>query len=702
MNTNSLRTTRRLTGLAVALTTVLSVAGVASANHTTCTQAGENYPMSGGNANYCPEFSPNFSYNIRYPYRDTPAAFKIDIGQAKHESLPLRTEVYYPKGWQFSIGTIRPSSQSTCDLAIGAGDQTRAYLAGRPIEALSQAVGMRAYADTVTAQPSPGQPTAGIRNFGNMLATNAGTAGRGMIGFLNSKSVSEWNTAFPLQPLPADVTNRTTLCLAMDGGATKDVVETMYLDQIEGDLDFGWRFTIETGRLFAPSSGYFAAADKQGLKALSIDFNDMSMGNWHLTPNNVKAKAVWSRAPRNSVQTGWKAILSTCRSGVATNGYSLDTCPAAHRWSASKTEPFTVTLPPAMPSVAFSAITSGGGIAIPGTGTAHTGNPTPVSGFGFSDGKELAGGTTIPVKWAVPTLPAGATVTGYAVAIQEITTDTDPTNQDAEIAIGRLRYERFDRAAVCGTGTACTANLDVAGLSTGNGTMDGKYNIGLVTIYDILGNNGYRSDLLCDGKLAIGPSNTDSGRGVLCPAGRPAFLLGAPFANLGASRWQVVVRERAWPTRFRMTNPQSLLLMDMTTREAEYYIWGTTASGGTPPSRSNLRIDVGPGERYYSASNVVANPTAPNTGAFVFGKMNLDQDGSYSWQIVGELGAPGFPLYAQFQEYWSGWANPRWVKPPSINTQNPTATTVCTNAATCGDNQGPPHMVMTTLSGTTF
>jgi hypothetical protein len=671
MNQTPIRKTRRAAAMALAFATVMSLMGVSQANHTNCTQAGQNFPQNGGNATYCPEFSPGFTYTIRYPYRDTPAAFQIEVSQARHESLPLLTEVYYPRGWQFSVGSIRPSSAATCTAALPA-NVTNASLASSPIEALTNAVGMRVY-----------EGASGTRNLGRASTTKA--AGNAMIGFLN------WDGSYSAP----GVQGRATLCLAMDGGIN-DVRETIYLDALTDDPTYGWRLTVDTGRILDPANGYVAA--DAGMAYFDIDFNDTTMGNWHLV-NNIKSRAVWSRANRVPTQTAWKAELTTCRSGVASNGYALSGCPAAHRFPVSHTQPFVVSQPPAIQAQAFAQISSAGGVAIPGSGDSHIGNPQPVSGFGYSDANELNGGTTIPVKWNVPST-AEAEVTGFAVAIAEITSDYDPTNQDAEIAAGRLRYERFSRADACGTANTCAVNLDVSSLTPNNGTMDGKYNIGLVTIYRAGAHEGYRSDGLCDGVLS-GESMADTGRGVLCPADRPAWLLGNPQNKKGADRYQVVVRQQDWPNRYLISNPLSLLLMDTVSGNAEYYIWGATQAGGIPPRRSNLRRDIGPGERYTSASNLVVNPTSPTTAAFVWGKMNLDQDWSYSLQIVGEIGVPGRPFYAQFHEWWSGWADMDWVDLPGINPNDPTNPTLCIDRP-CGSSEGPPHMIITELSGSSF
>lgn len=687
MNAQPNRKTRRALGLAVAMATAVSLTGVAQARHTTCTKAGQNYPYTAGNPQDCPEFSPGFSYNIRYPFRDTPAAFQVEVSQARHEALPMLTEIYYPRGWQFTTN-IQAAGAADCSSAIGTGDQTNQYLAGRPIEALTNAVGMQVY-----------EGNAGIRRLGRAtdptLTGNAASTerrqGDAMIGFLN------WNESYTAP----GVRGRVTLCLAMNDGLSKDVVETMYLDALTNDTEFGWRLTIDTARILNPANGYVAA--DAGIAYFDIDFNDMSLGNWNRF-NGVKTRKVWSRANRVPTQTQWKAVMTTCRSGIY--GYSLAACPSDHVFRISRTQRFTVSQPPVIPPQPFANITSAGGVTIPGTGDSQAaggqpvGNPQPVSGFGYSDAKELAGGTTIPVKWTVPAANSGAEVTGFALAVAEITRNYDPTNHDAELAAGRLRFMRFDRADVC-TGTACATNIDVSQLTPDNATIDGKYNIGIATIYSLGAYQGYRSDLLCDG-VSTGLDLSDKGRGVLCPADRPSWLPGNPQNKLGADRYQVVVRSQSWPQRYVISNPLSLMLMDTSSGNAEYYIWGTTAATGLPAyRRTNWGRDVGPGERFISASNLVVNPTSPTTAAFLWGKLNPDQDGSYSWQIPGEIGVPGRPFYAQLQEYWSGWADLDWIDIPGVNPQNPTQPTTCLSAA-CGSNEGPPHIVITELSGTAF
>lgn len=693
MNAQPTRKTRRALGLAVALATAFSLVGVAEANHSSCTQAGQNYPVNGGNANYCPEFSPGFTSNIRYPYRDTPAAIQIEMSQARHESLTMKTEVYYPRGWGFTTN-IRPSTEATCQAAIGP-IVNATTLRNAKLEGVSAAVGMEVY-----------EGASGYRYLGRapdtrtVLSSAQASAQRSqpnaLIGFLN------WDASYTAP----GVRGRITLCLAMaerphgsSPANTTDVVETMYLDALTEDPDYGWRLSIDTARILNPANGYVAA--DAGISYFDIDFNDITSGTWHLV-NGVKTKTVWSRAPRNPVQTSWKTVATTCRSG--TNGYSLAACPAGNIYQVSRVQPFSVSQPPVIPAQAFSSITKAGGVTIPGTGDATTGtrpvgNPQPVSGFGFSDGTELNGGTTIPVQWNLPPANSGAEVTGFAMAVAEITSDYDPVNQDAEIAAGRLRYMRFDRAAVC-SATACSTNIDLSLLTPNNQTIDGKYNIGLVTIYKLGAYEGYRSDLLCDG-VSSGADANDLGRGVLCPADRPAWLLGNPQNKLGADRYQVVVRERRWPIRYRIANPLSLMLMDTSTKEAEYYIWGATQSTGIPPRRSNRERDIGPGQRFLSASNLVVNPTSPTTAAFVWGKLNPDQDGSYTWQIVGEIGVPGNPFYAQLHEYWSGWADLDWVDIPGIDPADPTNPTLCLDRQ-CGSNEGPPHLILTELSGSSF
>lgn len=672
----------------------------ARANHTTCTRAGENYPY-GDNTGSCPEFSPDSNLAVGFPYVDTPTSVTVRMGQARHESLPLRAEIFYPRGWRFQVGAVRPAQKpdgttpTTCTDVFGSSATAVSNLRTKKIEAVSDGVGIKAYLGSGPQPPGTiiGNPTNGFQGFGRMV--NDQTRRDSMLGFL------KWG------PAPADelgVDGRATLCLAMNNekDARKDVVRDVYLDHLANDPVYAWRMRIDLGPLWDPASDHFTTTggvygneQEPGLFAFDISHSSQTSGTWQQVngvgcsdtkiPN--RCSVVWSRAPQQPSQTAVRVVLTTCRSGVAANGYSLAGCPSEHRYSVSKVHPFSVTYPPAYPPQGFAKFTSVGEVRIPGAGKTDY---QPIAGFAYHDGSPF-----VEVKWAEPQdLSPGITVSGYALAVHKLTThiDADPAVEDAK---GNLLYQRFPRASLnCAAGT-CTASVDMSDLPANEFSYEAKYNLALATVFDTPAAKGYRSDYLCD----AGP--TDDGRGVRCPADRPAWLSSGATAERGTSFFQVLVREAQWPQRFvfQQSGPFQLLLIDPLRRAAEVFTWGATvtdpnrfyAGASSPFVDSELddltrdmrgivqaqgqgRAENGPGTSYRDESNLMIFPIGQGRGIVSFGDLRLEGE-AFTWRFIGIVGFDdlGEPARGLFVQYFPGGADLDWVRfPPLPDPSNPT------------------------------
>jgi hypothetical protein len=644
------RPLRRATGLAIALGLAITAPGTGHAHHTDCTAQGSSDPNNHV-ANACPEFSPGFNLNVSFPFRDTPSTINLEMSQADHEASTLSWEWFLPKGWRFNT-SIRPAEKATGGPAASCDDLFASDGSAPRAEAVSD---------------------------GNLLQTRRGA----------DRRATNWTSVPPGggAPLPRGMYfwksagSVTTLCFQFRNGSNK-WTSPLTLERINlgEESPYGWKVTVPVETLHTQpwynNNTPGNAADDYSMTMLDLELGWLTSGTWHLE-NGVETRTVFSRAPRNPVQTriGTRAIA--CSNGADT----LAACSAPGNqgiiipfpYSGLHEFPFSVMLPPLYGGINWAAITRAGDVLLPGRGRYQA---KPVKGFGFS--QDLAArGNLLSVTWptlGADELPAGLTATGYVLAVHKVTQHVQPTTA-AEIAAGRVLFARdFSN----GTGTR-SISFDLMAMPENQrlGTVDGKYNVSLVTVYDAPFGNGYRSDGLCDGPTS-GATDIDNGQGVLCPPDRPLWVADGTTRDDGTSLFQVLVRGRDWPRRYLASasgQPFGVLLLDIPNRSAEYTIWGkaeittqVSAPAAGPLTGGPITYtieqgiaDQGPSTVFSATGDLMFEPSGPMGGITRFGNFDLESE-SFTWDFTALISNAASDASGRFSMYNARGGDLDWLK----------------------------------------
>jgi hypothetical protein len=643
-----------MAGLVVALATALSLMpGVGHATHNTCTAQGSSDPnnhVTGA----CPEFSPGWTLDVRYPFRDTRADVNLEMSQADHESNALAWEWYLPAEWRFNTG-IRPAggAPTSCSNLFNANGS---ILNAEPV---SDGLGM---SGMVTA--SNGNRTA--RYWGRFRVASSNNALRA-----HNEQLAYWRT----------VGDTTTLCALLQTSTTgsisplpNKVIFPITLQRGDFGGGSGWKVSVPVESIHAQMAAYSdgIAPDEANsadfsLTALDLELDGLTGGKWHLE-NGVPTRTTFSRAPRNPIQTEISTRAIACTNGANTLALCADENEIAFPYTGLREFPFSVMLPPVYQPTPWASITRAGDTTLAGTGRYYE---KPVKGFGFSqDTDELS------VTWNALTpaaLPAGVTAAGYVLAAHKVTPQIQPTTA-AEIAAGRVLFERdFSNTATRAISfdlTDMAANqIDVDNDGDADASnVDGKYNVSLVTVYNTPYGNGYRSDGMCDGP-SLSPPVADNGQGVLCPADRPLWMASGAARDDGTSLYQIIVREDAWPQRYLYSvtsQPFAILLLDLPNRRAEYTIWGAPAIVDQTGDQILYSIgqgiaDQGPSTVFRGTSDLMYGNTAALPGVVSFGNLDLESEG-FTWNVTVAIDSELQDADGQFTMYNARGGDLDWLK----------------------------------------
>lgn len=706
---------RATLALVLAPLVALSASGVARAHHTDCTAQGSSDP-SNQVPNACPEFSPGFDLTVDFPFRDAASTINLEMSQADHEASALAWEWFLPKEWLFNT-SIRPAERATGGAASSCND-------------LFDAAGDAPRAEAVS--------------IGNLMRTRSFT----------DRRTTDWKVGKALRALYfwKSSGSTTTLCFQFRTNRSSNAqrwTSSMTLERINlgASSPYGWKVTVPIETLQAQS--WFNAgtptnaADDHSLIVLDLELGWLTSGTWHLE-NGIPTKTVFSRAPRNPIRTriGTRAIA--CTNGADT----LAACsepgnqgfPIAYPYEGLREFPLSVMLPPIYGPMPWAKIAGAGDTNIPGRGRYYE---KPVKGFGFSDNLSMSG-NLLSVRWralASDDLPSGVRATGYVLAVHKITSHQSPDTAD-EIAAGRVLFARdFSNAD-----SLRSISFDLMDMPENRrlGTVDGKYNVSLVTVYDMALGTGYRSDGLCDGPTS-GSTDIDNGQGVLCPPDRPLWMADGSGRDDGTSLFQVLARGERWPRRYLSSaggQPFGVLLLDIAAKKAEYTIWGATetASPLTAPTTEeapagnvispivdpftaqtlapiNASVnafissfgggiaDQGPATAFRATSDLMFEPTGPAGGVVKFGNFDLENEG-FTWDFTASISSAGAVTRGRFTMYNAKGADLDWVR-LSVDPDDPGTALDPSHGGDCpigaiGCPSGTPRFIVGDFNGTAF
>lgn len=704
---------RVATASVITLVATMFVPGTVQAHHTSCTAQGSSDPYNQV-PNACPEFSPGFDLSVNFPYRDVGSSINLELSQADHESSTLSWEWFLPTGWRFNT-TIRPAEAAAGGPASSCTD-------------LFDSDGSAPRAEAVSA--------------GNLLSTWSGTDRTIKDYTLNSKPVGLyfWKS----------VGTTTTLCFQFRNAPTRKWTSPMTIERVDlgSESPYGWKVTVPVETLqnqpWFNNNTPANTEDDYSLRYLDLELGWLTSGTWNLA-NGIPARTVFSRAPRNPVQTkiGTRAIA--CSNGANTlaacSASGNQGSPIAYPYDGELHEfPVAIMEPPVYGPMPWAKIARAGDTVVPGRGRLPQ---KPVKGFGFSD-DVAANGNRLSITWTAlgaDDLPLGVTATGYVLAVHKVTAHQSPYTAD-EIAAGRVLFAR-DFSNETGM-RSISFNLMDMPENQQLGSVEGKYNVSLVTVYDMAKGTGYRSDGSCDGPTS-GSTEPDFGLGVPCPPNRPAWLAEGTPREDGTSLFQVLVRADRWPLRYRYTvsgQPFSILLLDVANKRAEYTIWGaaTTASAVTAPTTDEAPAgnvispivdpltadtlapvgdavntfvssfgggiaDQGASTVFRASSDVILGPTGPAGGVVRFGSFDLESE-SLTWDFTGTFSGTGTATRGRFTMYNAKGADLDWLR-VNFDPNDPTGGLEPGHNGDCvvsivGCPSGTPRMVIGNFDGIAF
>jgi hypothetical protein len=319
---------RRARLVAMVVSAVLALPGLAIANHTTCDKQ-SNEVGAGIN---CPEFSPGIEATVSNPVIDSESTLSYEYSQADHESSTMLIEAYAPKHWQFNT-QIRPSL--VADACSGSAEA----ISGNSWRLRSLAGTNRA------ATERTGAAYFASYNAGTETITACARFSGGP------------NLPFTISRLPA----------THPYAATHD-----------------WKITIST-RGFVES----IKSVQGSMTRLVFDLNQRTSGTWHQNLSGGFERAIFSRASHTPVRTDLRADATSCRRGMSDAPADAATgCLGNATISATVSTPeFNISPAPTGAPLEFSLLT--GPNRIPGT-TAERVGPTPRQGFGLVNGGNTA------------------------------------------------------------------------------------------------------------------------------------------------------------------------------------------------------------------------------------------------------------------------------------------------------------------------
>lgn len=634
--------------LALALV-VTALPGISSANHNTCTAQGSSDPNNHV-AGACPEFTPDWTIGVTYPFRDTRANVNLMMSQRAHESTALTWEWFLPTEWRFN-GAIRQGQRATGGPASSCTDLFNPDGSMPNAEGVADGVGMS------------GLVLGGAPRYWGAMRADSDVDNRRP----HNAQLGYWRT----------VGSTTTLCLLLqtystggqqglqgEGGDTipaNKIILPITLERGDFGNGYGWRVHVPTEDIAPqlPPDYDFT------LTGLDIEFDGLTSGLWHLE-NGIPTRTFFSKTPRSPIQTRIGTRAVACTNGENTLALCADENEIAFPYSGLREYPVVIGLPPAYQPVPWANLTRAGDTVIAGVGTFGA---KPLRAYGFSQDT-----TTLAVTWdevAPGSLPPGVTATGYVVGVHKFVKGNLPTT-DEEIAAGRVAYLRdFSNA---GPTRALSADLMALEENARLGRVDGKYDVTLVTVYDTPYGDGYRSDGLCDGP-SLDPPVADDGRGVLCPADRPIWVAAGSGMERGSSFIQVMVRQDAWQRRYVAQvfgQPLFLLLLDIPNHRGEVTWWGNvvlTPTGPNVPALGGAYLygmaqggaDMGPPTVFAQTSDLMYEPTGPASGIVSFGNLDLESEG-FTWNFTAELEAPPGAARGQFTMYNARGGDLDWLK----------------------------------------
>jgi hypothetical protein len=613
---------RRKAGLAVALATALSLPGIghAAGDNNTCTTQGTSDPNAQRPTD-CPEFTPGFDLDVRYPFRDTQADLNMEMSQARTEANALSWEWYLPAEWRFNT-SIRPAggTPTSCNGLFNANGSVN------QAELVSDGLGMI------------GTVSGAIKYWGRTRFLPSNNASYRP----HTAQLAYWRTVGDTTTLCGLVQTFTTSTAANSGGGAPYPVIFPVTLQRGTFGEYGWKVSIPVESIHDQMRTHVPAGDF-GLMSLDVELDGLTSGTWNLE-NGIPARTSFSRAPRNPIQTKIGTRAWVCMSGgpTTTTRYTMATCPSgqllASPSSGLQEFPLSIQLPPVYTAVPWGTITKAGDTTIPGAGTYYA---KPVKGFGYSQDSNL-----LSINWTAlgtGSMPPGVTPAGYVFSVHKVTRHQSPSTA-SEIAAGRVLFAR-DFSNAPGNRAISVDLMDMAE-NADLGSVEGKYNVSMVTVYNTPHGNGFRSDGLCDG-ASLSPAVPDNGQGVLCPADRPLWSASGSGRDDGTSLYQVLVRDDAWPRRYLHSSggqPFGVLLLDIPNRRAQYTIWG--AAQVTEQLRGEVLYSIGQGIAdqgastvFEATSDVMYEPTGPANGVVRFGNFDLEGEG-FSWQMTAAIQGP--------------------------------------------------------------
>lgn len=567
--------------LAVAgtLATVLAVPPIATAHPTDCGTPGK--PV-------CPGFNASVEVGTSGKYVNLTSSLTFRLNQPDGAMPILGVTHMIPRGWRFSVGSVRPalrtdgSPAQACNEIYSNLGNHRNNKAATLGSAENLGFG-GVVADTDgTREKGPRNQTPRPTKFGTYPGKSAGGGGPGSVPFIAWNPDTEtasmcmylYSKDYRLDYAadPTDACNLRGSGYEQVDTAVKDpnceaarehLVDVTLQKIKEPDPDaasFGWKIDYDLSSFYRNA---FLFGQHFSPLAHELVIGGLSAGNWNEAEAGVRSPVTFSRTPSQPGSYPFETRLTACEDGMASPP-AADVCRAGKRRTHAVLRTVDIDLPPSSSIRDFARISG----------------PTGPSGMP-STYALIRGTSSMKVTWKQPPPNPLLAVKGYVLVV------ANPGDQDSrhfEYLVTNPAVAGYDKRALCnedGRAETCslTLNFPLPGLSKPL-DGDGFYDLALVTLYT----DGTRTDGRCD---------DGSGIGAACPD----FKVVAP----GVSIWHVLMRSDKWPNAyvetqsfrasgggFRRAAPAFMLMVDFELQRAEFILWRANPKCNSDPTALGL------------------------------------------------------------------------------------------------------------------